>query len=305
MVHCRPQKLKKLYISRRMNLSFRKIAVAIAFSPRIRSILAESVRLKKIWNAQLVVIHVGEKKEEQHNLLQDHLTAVGIADFSDIKIFWETGKPAHTILARCKKENVDLLITGALKKENIIQYYLGTLARKILRSAHCSVLTLIEPHDPPLPFHNIVVNAPNKPGVIEVISTAVAIARHDSARWLHLVRDIKLYGLTMSASEQYSENEYEDMRQSLVHEEVAAVQALLKHVPHEGLKVNIKLLSGKSGFELASFARRKNADLIVVASPKRRFSFFDRVFPHDLEYLFADLPCNLLIVHTGKEERRG
>jgi hypothetical protein len=77
---------------------------------------------------------------------------------------------------------------------------------------------------------------------------------------------------------------------------------MLNKIPHEGVKINIKALSGKSGFELSQFATRKQADLLIVGAPPRRFYFFDRVFTHDHEYLFADLPCNLLIIHPGKKE---
>ena len=71
------------------------------------------------------------------------------------------------------------------------------------------------------------------------------------------------------------------------------------------LKINIKIVSGKSGFEIAQFAQRKQADLLVVGAPPRRFSLFDRVFTHDQEYIFADLPCNLLIVNPRKEAAHG
>ncbi len=56
------------------------------------------------------------------------------------------------------------------------------------------------------------------------------------------------------------------------------------------------MLSGRSGFELARFADRKEADLLVMGAPRRKFSFFTRVFPHDQEYIFNDLPCNILVV---------
>lgn len=288
-----------------MKVPFHKIAVAIAFSPRIRAVLAEAVRLKVVWNAQLTIIHVGDKKGNEEELLQDHLKALGVTDFQDIKIFWEQGKPSDRILARCKKENVDLLIAGALKKEKLLQYYLGTIARRILRKAQCSVLMLTDPKDAPLPFQQIVVNAENSNHVAEALRAAVSIAQVDQATWLHVVREIKMYGLTMSASENYSEEEYDSMRQTLVRDEVTQVQQILERIPHEGIKINIKLLAGKSGFELAKFAQRKSADLLIVGAPPRRFSIFDRVFAHDLEYIFADLPCNLLIVHPKKEVSRG
>jgi nucleotide-binding universal stress UspA family protein len=87
----------------------------------------------------------------------------------------------------------------------------------------------------------------------------------------------------------------------MVREELDEVEKILARIPHPKLKVNIKVLSGKAGFELARFAERKNADLLIVGAPARRFSLFDRVFPHDLEYVFANLPCNLLVVKPRKQ----
>ena len=131
------------------------------------------------------------------------------------------------------------------------------------------------------------------------------IGKRDNANWLHVVREIKMYGLAMTVSSSYSEAEYEKRQQKLIQDEVDSVEKILQHIPHEGLKINIKLVMGKSGFELAKFAKRKEADLLVVGASPRRFSLFDRVFTHDQEYVFADLPCNLLIVNPRKEEAHG
>ncbi len=288
-----------------MKPPFAKIAVAIAFSPRIRALLAETARLKKLWDAQLCIIHVGTKTEVEENLLKEHLQAVGLTEHTDIRIFWEHGKPSEKILSRCKKESVDLLIAGALKKEKLIQYYLGTVARKILRKADCSVLMLTDPKNEPQPFSNVVVNAEDNKYVQDALRTAISVCNYDGAQWLHVARELKLYGLTMSASENYSEEQYEDVRHSLVRDEIAEVQKMLQDIPHESVKLNIKLLAGKSGFELAKFARKKGADLLIVGASPRRFSLFDRVFTTNLEYIFADLPTNLLIVHPRKEGRNG
>ena len=283
---------------------FRKIAVAVAFSPRILALLSEAARLKVLWNSELHLIHVGSRSEGTENKLRRYIEEAGLADLPDVKIFWETGDPAERILARCKKEQVDLLIAGALKKEKLIRYYLGTIGRKILRKANCSVLTLINPSRNPVPFQNIVVNAENSNHIEDALRITCGIASADSAKWLHIVREIKMYGLTMSAASNTSATEYEALRQTLVQDEIKAVQKMLEAVPHAGLKINIKVISGKSGFELSRFAQRKSADLLVVGAPAKRFSLFDRVFPNDLEYVFADLPCNLLIVHPSKSKNR-
>ncbi len=288
-----------------MRFSFKKIAVAIAFSPRLEALLAEALRIKSYWNAELILIHVGQHGEKEEQQLAELLKTTGLHQYKDLKVVWEKGNPADRILKTCTKERVDLLVAGALKKENMVQYYLGTIARKILRKADCSVLMLTSPSITPTSFKNIVVNTEDTAFVEEVLLTSCHIGLKEKSSWLHVVREIKMYGLTMSASENCTEEEYDKLRHSLVQDEITDVEKILLRIPHEGLKVNIKLVSGKSGFELSQFAQRKNAELLVVGAPQRRFSLFDRVFTHDQEYLFADLPCNLLVVHPRKEETHG
>lgn len=285
--------------------AIKKIGVAIAFSPRIEAILSEAVRMKNIWRAQLILIHVGAHGEKETLRLNQLLQKTGLYGDNDVKIFWEEGKPSQQILARCKKENVDLLIAGALKKENLVQYYLGTVARKIIRKADCSVLLLTNPSTKPQPFKNIVVEADDRPHVEQSLRAACEVATKEGASWLHIVRELKMYGLTMTAAEQYTETEYEDVRNKLVETEIETVQKIFDRIPHEGIKLNIKLVTGKSGFELSQFTKKKGADLLIIGAPVRRFSFFDRVFTHDQEYIFADLPCNLLIIHPRKEADHG
>jgi len=272
----------------------------------MEALLAEAVRLKKLWNAEIALIHVGDHSEKEEKLLQQLLERTGLDHEPDVKILWESGSPASQIMRACRKEKVDLLIAGALKKENLVRYYLGTVARRILRKADCSVLMFIDPSEHPQPIKNIVVNAEDSPYVDEAITTACEVGRHDRASCLHIVKEIKRYSVSMTTADPYADdNEYEDVRSSLVNEEMAIVEKALHKIPHDGIKINIKLVSGKSGFELSKFTHRKHADLLVVGASPRRFSLFDRVFPHDLEYIFADLPCNLLIVHPRREVKYG
>ena len=290
-----------------MSLAFKRIGLAIAFSPRLEALLSEAARLKRYWQSELVLIHVGETSSDAAATLNTLLVKIGLSE-NEVIIRWEHGTPAKRILSVCREEKVDLIIAGALKKENLFKYYLGTIARKILRKADCSVLLLLNPSVEPKPINNIVVNTEDSPYVEQALEVGCELGRAEKSNWIHVVREIKLYGLTMSAADQRSEEEYSKLRMDLVATEIDNVQKMLNKIPHEGLKVNIKILSGKAGYELAQFAIRKHADLLVVGAPPRKFSFFDRVFPHDQEYIFADLPCSLLIVNAKnmrKEEAHG
>jgi nucleotide-binding universal stress UspA family protein len=281
-------------------MRFKKIGLAIAFSPRAEAMLAEAVRIKILFDSELVLIHVGQHGAAEDNQLSQLLERQKLNP-DEVTIIWREGKPSKEILKVCKEAGIDLLITGALKKEGLVQHYVGSVARRILRKSDCSVLTLVRPAVNPQPFSNVVVDAQENDLMKETLSMACWIGVQEKAKWLHVVREIKLYGLTMSSAEQSTEEEYNQLRNNLVQEEVDNVHVLLSRTPHHGLKVNIKILSGKSGFEIAEFSRTKQADLLVVSAPPSRLSLLDRLFPHDLEFIFADLPCNLLVVHPRKE----
>jgi nucleotide-binding universal stress UspA family protein len=282
---------------------FKTLGLAIAFSPRAQALLCEAARLKKLFQAQLILIHVGKKGQEEERVMSKLLAMAGLQP-DEVVLSWRAGDPAREILNACHEHNIELVITGALKKEGFIQHYLGSVARNILRRSNCSVLTIIQPALIPEPFRNIVVDASEESALRETLTASCSIGRLEQASWLHVVREIKLYSLTMATAAQASEDEYSRLRQQLINQEVDSVQQLLMTIPHKGLKVNIKVIAGKSGFETAQFARQKKADLLIVHAPQRKFSFFDRLFPHDLEYVFADLPCNLLVLRHGQGKEK-
>jgi hypothetical protein len=63
---------------------------------------------------------------------------------------------------------------------------------------------LTNPSTNPPDFKNIVVNAEDSPFVEEAIIMACDIGLRDKANWLHVVREIKMYGLAMTVSEHNS-----------------------------------------------------------------------------------------------------
>ncbi len=280
--------------------SIKRIALALAFSPTASVMLTEAFFLAQTFNAQLFLIHIGkgkgDEKEKMDLLLEE------VSDFKiEPNVILDDGDPVDKILAICNEKNIDLLIAGALKKEKLFKYYIGTIARKIMRKTDCSLLVISNPSNKPSLPKNIVVNAEDSPFVEDAIKMACLLAPTDLSPWIHVVRELKLYGLAMASFDQQSEEEYSEVRQNLLRQEAEQVEKMLGNIPHQHCKINIKMLSGKSGFELVKFANSKSADLLVVGAPKQKFKLFDRVFTHDLEYVFADLPCNLLIVHPGKE----
>ncbi|MBI1768561.1 MAG: universal stress protein [Bacteroidetes bacterium] len=287
-----------LAIFRAVNIRFQKIGLAVAFSPTAEAMLAEATRLAKLFSAELMLIHVGDRSSKAERKVSAMAEAVRLTDY---KVIWRNGNPEKEILEACREKNIDLLMAGALKKENMIQRFIGSVARGIMRKADCSIFIVSEPSVEPKPIEQIVVNAEDSAHVESAIAVSCYLAEKENSSWVHIVREIKMMGLTLSANEQLTAQEYSESKQAMVRDEIIAVEKILEKIPHSKTKVNIKMLSGKSGFELRRFVERKQADLLVVGAPPRRLSFFDRIFPHDLEYIFADMPCNLLIINKRKE----
>lgn len=273
---------------------YRKIALAIAFSPRLEALIAEAKRLKDIHQANLILIHIGKETEENREILMSLLKRQEV-NSDMVKIIWQEGKPAKKIIQICNEEQVDLLIAGALKKEFLLTYYLGSIARKIIRKAKCSVLILIEPTIHPQNFQKVVINGTQQPQTPYVIKRGIAFCKEENARQVFILNEIKMYGLKMATISEGNEAEVSKMRKSMVNDEISYVENILKGIDTEGLNVNIKVTSGRWATELARFSENIQADLLILGG-QENLTFFDRLFPHDLEDILGNLPCNLLII---------
>jgi nucleotide-binding universal stress UspA family protein len=273
---------------------FTKIALAVAFSPRMEALLAETKRLVELFLSELVLIHVGEKTDELEKEFQEVLSRHGL-DKDRTTIIWKQGKPAKMILEACKESKVDLLVAGAMKEEGFLKYYMGSVGRKIIRKSPCSVLTLIDPKPETTSFSKVVLNGTQLEITPFVIAKGVIFSREVKAEQVHILNEIKMYGLQMGAASEDSEGEIAQTRRQLVQDEMDYVQEILKEIETNDLKINIKVTGGKWAIELGRFCEKIEADLLVVGDDQR-LTFFDRLFPHDLEDLLSTLPCNLLIL---------
>lgn len=273
---------------------YQKIALAIAFSPTTEALIAETKRLKDLHQASLVLIHIGKKTQELEQKLLAILKKHAV-DPKQTKIIWEEGKPAKKIIQICNTEKVDLLVAGAMKKEVLFTYYLGSIARKIIRKADCSVLVLIEPSEQAAAFKKIVINGTQQPQTPYVIGKAVEICKLEQAAQVFILNEIKMYGLQMATIGEENEEEATKQRKKMVNDEIRYVEDILKTINQDGLKITIKITSGRWAHELAKFSENIQADLLILGGHEN-LTFFDRLFPHDIEDILGNLPCNLLIV---------
>lgn len=293
------RKLKK-----RSAYPFETIAAAIAFSPRLEAVLAESKRIAFVFNARLILIHVGEKTKGKEEKLDKMMSKLGINP-NHVHVIWMDGAPADTILKLCKLNIVDLLIIGALQKENLLNYYLGSLARTISRKAKCSVLLITEPNvDATIP-KKIIVNGVENPKTIHTINTALYFAENYNVKEIIVAKEVHTPTLAMTIADSSTAPEALKMKKEISQQEEGNLMEVINKCKSNfsgkqvgAVKVEVKTLKGKPGYAISKFARDKKADLLVINSPDTHLTLLDRIFTHDIEYILVDLPSNVLIVHS-------
>ena len=183
-----------------------------------------------------------------------------------------------------------------MKKENIFKFYIGSIARRLIRKANCSVLMFIEPSFPAKPFKRIVIDGTEGLNDLRTIERGIAISKLEKARQVHIFKAIKLFGLSMAITgEEAPERVYEEKRRGLVSQEIKEIEQLLEGIETGDLRINIKVAAGKAGYELHKFTKKSKANLLIVKGPGHRLNVLGRLFPHHLEAVVEDLPSNILI----------
>ncbi|HSH14150.1 MAG TPA: universal stress protein [Desulfurivibrionaceae bacterium] len=276
---------------------FETIGVAVAFSPRLEQVLGEARRLAATFGARLVLIHVGERTEAKEGLLWASREKAGLDD-PEIPVVWREGDPVARLLETCKDNTVDLLILGARRRENMLRYYLGSVARGLSRAAKCSLLLLTEPRATGSAFTKIVVSGVVNPKTIYTMNTAVYLARELGGKELLVVTESNQPGLAMAVAEDSPAGEAFHLKEQFTSEEAAQTHAMVCLCSPGEIRIIERVIHGRPGYAIRQFAEHEKADLLVLNSPDGRYGLIDRIFTHGMEYILEDLPCNMLIVHS-------
>lgn len=284
-------------LKKRPSFPFENIGVATAFSPRLESVLSEAKRIKELLGATLTLIHAGEKTRKKEQMLEKAMGNVGLKA-SEVQIVWAKGDPVNTLLQQCKLHVIDLLILGALQKENLLKFYLGSFARKVSRKAKCSVLLLTHPSVSPSKVKRIVVNGVDNPKTIHTLNTSVYFASKLGLKEITVVKELESTALAMTMADDSTAPEVSRMKKGIQQEEEHKLHDVIKKIKSDKVALEEKTIRGKAGFAVSKYARDKKADLLVINSPDTHLTVLDRIFTHDIEYILADLPCDVLIVHS-------
>lgn len=278
-----------------MDTLYKKIALAIGLNPRTEALVCEAKRLQEVFAADLMLIHVGEKTSEREQLMTEFLQNV---QATHLPLKWiDKSGVTENIIKTCETEAVDLLIIGAFARETFLKRQIGSVSRALARKANCSLLILIEPSKNPKPFRKIVVDGNEPRQALHTISVALAWEKAEDATQVHILKEANMLGLSIMASEDKSEEEIANLKRDAIKHTVEEIERLIQPIAPADSKINVKIVSGKFGYEIARFSSRILADLLIVPAPERSLGILDRIFTHDLEHILADLPTNVLITY--------
>ena len=277
---------------------FKKILVGFAFSPNLKANIFTSLRLADSLKAEIFFIHVGKKTSVKEKTFEEILEDSPVQP-KLIKVLWEEGGPIPTILKVCEKNKIDLLLLGAVQRENVLRFYVGSIAREITRKAPCSVLLLIKPSIEEVPSKHVIVNALNEPNTEKTIRAAFEFSSLMDIPNVTLVGEISQSKVNVTADDDESLKKVTEIKEGIENEEKNRYDEILKNIP-DSLKENKKIQSqsifGARGYSIGHYARVVRADLLVLNSETKRSSFVSRIFPRDMEHILSELPTDVLII---------
>ena len=268
---------------------YKTVAVATTFSPRFTHVLAEAKRIRDRFAAELHLIYVGAGNPETLRKFTDVLAELELP--ADSPIHCEEGDPAEAILATLARENIDVLVAGALEKEVVLHPFLGNVARRLVREADCSVMLFTHPQKKPKPLRRIVFIADKLQHGIVALKTTLMLAEAESCERLYVIGIITAFdearasiavAATGSAAQKADQGE-EDRLEEFV------LSAGATDVP-----IETRFIRGATGLAASDFVRSVEADLLVVPLPKQRETV--QRLPSNIAWVSDVIPCNLWIV---------
>jgi nucleotide-binding universal stress UspA family protein len=270
---------------------YRIVAVASTFSPRFRQVLAEAKRVRDRLCRQLHLIYVGAREEETTKKFAAALLELALPE--DSAIHYQQGEdPAVAILDAVTRNQIDLLVAGALEKEVVLRPFLGNVARTLVRKAGCSVILFIKPESEPKPFSRIVFLADySEHGRAALLKTLHLAALEKSER-LYVIRVYTTFDEARAKTRTGAPEEGSAGARTLEEEEIALEKFIDSAGPND-VPIEARCIRGNTGYAALDFIQSIDASLLVV--PVDPAACGDGL-PAHVAWITDTIPCNLWVI---------
>src|SRR5437764_3957630 len=257
---------------------YRSVAVASTFSPRFEQVLAEAKRIRDRFDAELCLIYVGEKSNETSAKFAGALERLSLP--KDSPIHYEQGDPAAAILRAIKRNDIDVIVAGALEKEVVLHPFLGNVARRLLREGDSSVILFTHPSRQPEPLRKIVFLAEYSEHGSKSLRRTLHLAAREKSECVYVVRLITTFDEARAKQDGTPSETDED----------AKLEHFVLALGHTDVPIEVRCMRGNTGFAAADIVKYAAADLLVVPlDPAKNAGRL----PTSLEWLTDVIPCNL------------
>lgn len=254
----------------------------------------QACRFATYFKAKLYVVHIGEKDQQKENKFKAIVHEFGFS--GEVVYLFKEGNPIKVLSSICDENQIDLLILGAVKRENLMKHYLGSVARKLTKKVNCSVLLLINQSQKEIFKKHIVVNGLESDRSHNTISTAFYVAQSLSSKKITIVEEIKNNEVKIDDDRSLRRAAINHERKT--HQENLRVKKILNVLPVEfknNIEIKLQGIFGKSSYSIGHYARVVRSDLLIMDTPKHQ-SFIKKIVANDLSFILSELPTDVLII---------
>ncbi len=264
--------------------------ISCSFSPSARLVTAQGLALARLLNAKVSFCHVGFDQPHVRGQMQLILDDIGADKQAPLII--QPGRPHKVLSAVAARQGSDLIVAGALKHENSVVGIFGSVARRLVRQAACSVLLLTaDASSNSWRALGVSIDYDQTPrGLMEL---AITLARAKKIP-LHVVHenDYQLRYLQLEAvADQRRVDAYERECDALEHEQL---NNYIQGFDLDGVDIYQECLLSEEGDELSNYSRKHEIDMMLVTAAKQSISWWQRFLNPPVEIILQDLPCSIL-----------
>jgi hypothetical protein len=249
-------------------MTYRRAAVASTFSPTFAAVLAEAGCFAGHCGASLEVLHAAAPTPEKEARFRE---ALGYG----VQIRWvENENPSAGLLSVAG--NYELLIAGALQREDGSRPYTSSVARDLLRTASCDLLLVPRPQESPSAPGHIVVALEPGGGKCGLLSRTVERLRPQKLT-LAVTQTPFAAAIAASRGEQPADLD-------------AWLDDLTGGFADSAVEIDVRVVTSNTGYNLCDVVEGLEADLLVVRADS------GGALPLHMNWLYQVIPTRLLVV---------
>ena len=262
---------------------------ALMTTTHARSLLAEASRFAERLGVPLALIHgvTGESESQAH--LREAANQLAIP--GEKHIIWNQSESVQDLLSAAEQAGIELLVAGAFEGPALNRRrFLTSVARKLVQSARCSLMLVVQPRIDTHNFRRLVVLTDFSEVSKIACGQALWLAEKDAVECVHV---ISIHTIFMDARARTGAKDGKPARTRVQEERL--MESFLASLPKCQVQVDWNIVDATTGFAACEFAESVEADLLVLPGYNRPQG---RV-PPLADWALQVVPCSLWIVQGG------